>query len=79
MPDINLIDLRSNELKTGSHLSPKLLEEIKVTVEKKEQIMLFLNRRGYAPLTLCFKCGFRIECPNCYTSWLVEHKIHGKL
>lgn len=79
MPDINLIDLRSYKPKIGSSLSPKLLEEIKVTIGKKEQAMLFLNRRGYAPLTLCSKCGFRIECPNCHTSWLVEHKIHNKL
>ena len=79
MPNINLIDLRTYKPKIGSSLSPKLLEEIKITVEKKEQVMLFLNRRGYAPLTLCSKCGFRIECPHCHTSWLVEHKIHNKL
>jgi primosomal protein N' (replication factor Y) len=48
------------------------------TLAAKEQALLFLNRRGYAPLTLCRHCGFRLQCPNC-TAWLVEHRFHGRL
>ena len=48
------------------------------TLEAGEQAMLFLNRRGYAPLTLCRACGYRLQCPNC-TAWLVEHRLHGRL
>ncbi len=48
------------------------------TLAAGEQAMLFLNRRGYAPLTLCRNCGFRLHCPNC-TAWLVEHRFHGRL
>jgi primosomal protein N' (replication factor Y) len=47
-------------------------------MEKGQQSLLFLNRRGYAPLTLCRKCGHRFECPQC-TAWLVEHRFKGKL
>ena len=43
-----------------------------------EQALLFLNRRGYAPLTLCRACGHRFQCPNC-SAWLVEHRFRGKL
>jgi primosomal protein N' (replication factor Y) len=48
------------------------------TLERGEQVLLFLNRRGYAPVTLCRKCGFRFECPNC-SAWLVEHRFRHRL
>jgi primosomal protein N' (replication factor Y) len=55
-----------------------LLEALKQTIADGHQAMLFLNRRGYAPLTLCRACGHRLNCPNC-TSWLIEHKQIHKL
>jgi primosomal protein N' (replication factor Y) len=62
----------------GGFLSPALLEEMRRTLEKGEQSLLFLNRRGYAPLTLCRSCGHRFQCPSC-SAWLVEHRFRGQL
>jgi primosomal protein N' (replication factor Y) (superfamily II helicase) len=73
MPDISLIDMRSEGPSGGSWLSPLLVNQLKETLAAGEQAMLFLNRRGYAPLTLCRTCGHRFQCPNC-TAWLVSHR-----
>jgi len=78
LPDIRLIDLRRTAPERRSFLAPQLIEELRHTLEAHEQSMLFLNRRGYAPLTLCRQCGFRLQCPNC-TAWLVEHRFHHRL
>lgn len=78
LPDLRAIDMRRNPPARGGFLSPQLLEEIKRTIARKEQALLFLNRRGYAPLTLCRVCGHRFQCPDC-SSWLVEHRFRGKL
>jgi primosomal protein N' (replication factor Y) len=55
-----------------------LLGQVRETVARGEQALLFLNRRGYAPLTLCRVCGHRFQCPDC-SSWLVEHRFRGQL
>jgi len=73
LPDISLIDMRIEAPSGSRWLSPKLIEAVKETFDAGEQAMLFLNRRGYAPLTLCRTCGYRFQCPNC-TAWLVEHR-----
>jgi primosomal protein N' (replication factor Y) len=78
MPIIELIDLRPLKMPAQNFISPPLLEALKQTIADKHQAMLFLNRRGYAPLTLCRACGHRLNCPNC-TSWLIEHKQFHKL
>lgn len=78
LPDIAGIDMRKSPPPPGRWLSPVLAGAIEETLAKGEQGMLFLNRRGYAPLTLCRKCGTRIECPNC-SAWLVEHRLHRRL
>ncbi len=82
MPEINVIDLKKDKPQKGvwgvSWLSPVLVEALKANLEKNEQSMLFLNRRGYAPLTICRDCGHRIQCPNC-TAWLTEHRKTGRL
>jgi primosomal protein N' (replication factor Y) (superfamily II helicase) len=78
MPEVALIDLRETPPERGQFLSPPLLAETAATLVRGEQAMLFLNRRGYAPLTLCRKCGHRMQCPNC-TAWLVEHRIRRQL
>jgi primosomal protein N' (replication factor Y) len=62
----------------GHFLAPPLIEAVRDTLARGEQAMLFLNRRGYAPLTLCRHCGLRIQCPNC-TAWLVEHRTRYEL
>ncbi|MDP6787291.1 MAG: primosomal protein N' [Rhodospirillales bacterium] len=73
LPDVALIDMRSEAPSAGRWLSQTLLDAIRETLEAGEQAMLFLNRRGYAPLTLCRACGHRLQCPRC-TAWLVEHR-----
>lgn len=75
MPTIQTIDMRHYP---HNWISPPLEDAIAQGLEAKEQVMLFLNRRGYAPLTLCRTCGHRLMCPTC-TSWLVEHKRNGRL
>lgn len=78
MPDIASIDLRNDTLERGKFLAPRLVREMGETLERGEQVLLYLNRRGYAPLTLCRHCGHRFQCPNC-TAWLVEHRFRRVL
>ena len=78
LPDLKLVDLRRHAPARGGFLSPVLLKAIEETLARKEQSLLFLNRRGYAPLTLCRVCGHRFECPQC-SSWLVEHRFREQL
>jgi len=73
LPMILLIDLRKESPPSGSWLSPTLSAALDKTLNANEQAMLFLNRRGYAPLTLCRGCGHRFQCPAC-TTWLVAHR-----
>jgi primosomal protein N' (replication factor Y) len=73
LPDVALVDMRSDGPPAGRWLSATLVSAIQKSLEAGEQTMLFLNRRGYAPLTLCRVCGHRIQCPRC-TAWLVEHR-----
>ncbi|RWP38024.1 primosomal protein N' [Mesorhizobium sp.] len=78
LPDLKTIDMRRTPPARGGFLSPVLLGHMRQTLEKKEQSLLFLNRRGYAPLTLCRVCGHRFGCPVC-SAWLVEHRFRGQL
>jgi primosomal protein N' (replication factor Y) len=78
MPKIRAVDLRREEIPKGRWLSPTLVMSVEDTVGRGEQALLFLNRRGYAPLTLCRSCAHRYECPNC-SSWLVEHRFRRSL
>lgn len=78
MPDVRAVDLRADPPERGKFLSPKLVAAMHETLGRGEQAMLFLNRRGYAPLTLCRTCGYRISCPHC-SAWLVEHRAHARL
>ncbi len=82
LPDIKIIDLKKDKPLKGcwgmSWLSPTLVTALKENLDKGEQSALFLNRRGYAPLTICRDCGHRIQCPHC-TSWLTEHRSIKKL
>ncbi|ESX46386.1 primosomal protein N' [Mesorhizobium sp. C416B] len=78
LPHLKSIDMRRAPPARGGFLSPLLIGEMQRTLEKKEQSLLFLNRRGYAPLTLCRVCGHRFGCPVC-SAWLVEHRFRGQL
>jgi primosomal protein N' (replication factor Y) len=78
LPDVAAIDMRASPPARGRWLSPVLVEAVAQTLDRGEQALLFLNRRGYAPVTLCRKCGFRFECPNC-SAWLVEHRFRKRL
>lgn len=78
MPAISLVDLRREKPERGGFLSPPLRAALLENLAGGEQSLLFLNRRGYAPLTLCRSCGHRIQCPNC-TAWLVEHRYQRRL
>ena len=78
LPDIDIVDLRSEVPERGRWLAPRLVKAMEDRLERGEQSLLFLNRRGYAPLTLCRHCGYRFQCPNC-TAWLVEHRFSARL
>jgi primosomal protein N' (replication factor Y) len=78
LPSVEAIDLRRAPPPPGRFISPVLAEAVKTALERKEQALLFLNRRGYAPLTLCRACGFRFSCPNC-DAWLVDHRFRKQL
>jgi len=78
MPDIRAIDLTQDPPPRGRWLAPSLVAELEANLERGEQSLLFLNRRGFAPLTLCRHCGHRFQCPNC-TAWMVEHRLMHRL
>jgi len=78
LPSVALIDMRKEKLTSGRFLSSPLVKALEETLADGEQALLFLNRRGYAPLTLCRACGHRFQCPNC-SAWLVEHRFTGRL
>ncbi len=78
LPDIELIDLKLNRLGRQRWISEPLEAAVKDTLAAGRQAMLFINRRGYAPLTLCDACGFRLQCPHC-SAWLVEHRLSQRL
>lgn len=75
LPDIHVVDMR---LFGKTWISPPLQQAITEVLNRQEQAVLFLNRRGYAPITLCKQCGYRCQCPGC-TSCLVEHKASATL
>jgi primosomal protein N' (replication factor Y) (superfamily II helicase) len=78
LPRIDLIDMKSAAVPAGSWLSEPLFADVKQALDAGDQALLFLNRRGYAPLTLCRACGHRIDCPECAAS-LVEHRFRRVL
>lgn len=82
LPEIKIIDLKKDKPKKDvwgvSWLAPSLVQAVADNLKRGDQSVLFLNRRGYAPLLLCRDCGHRIQCPSC-SSWLTEHKNAGRL
>lgn len=78
LPEIELIDLKLDPPEKGRWLSPKLTQAMAEALARGEQALLYMNRRGYAPLTLCRACGHRMKAPDT-DSWLVEHRFSGRL
>jgi primosomal protein N' (replication factor Y) len=78
LPELATIDLRQTPPERGRWLSPPLVQAMIETLERGQQGLLFLNRRGYAPLTICRTCGHRIQCPQC-SATLVEHRFRHQL
>ena len=78
LPDIELIDLKRDGPERGKWLSPPLAEAMADRLERGEQSLLFMNRRGYAPLVICKSCGERLKSPGT-DSWLTEHRYTGRL
>jgi primosomal protein N' (replication factor Y) (superfamily II helicase) len=78
MPSVEAIDLRRERPPPGRFIVPSLAQAVAAAIGRGEQALFFLNRRGYAPLTLCRACGFRFSCPNC-DAWLVDHRFRKQL
>jgi len=78
LPQVEAVDLKATPPEKGTWLSAPVVEAVNAALGKREQALLFLNRRGYAPLTLCRACGHRFNCPQC-TAYLVEHRLRGRL
>ncbi|MDY7098110.1 MAG: primosomal protein N' [Pseudomonadota bacterium] len=78
LPDIQLVDLTVEKPGSGHWLAAPLVRGIEERLGRGEQSLLFLNRRGYAPLTLCRNCGHRYKCPYC-SAWMVEHRLSSRL
>ncbi|TYC79978.1 primosomal protein N' [Stappia sp. BW2] len=78
LPELTAIDMRQDGPERGRWLAPGLVQGIASTYAEGGQSLLFLNRRGYAPLTLCRTCGHRFQCAHC-SAWLVEHRFQKKL
>lgn len=78
LPKIEIADMRAEKIPADEFLSGHLRGEIEKALEKNQQVALYLNRRGYAPLTLCRSCGHRLECPSC-SAWLVHHQHSNSL
>jgi primosomal protein N' (replication factor Y) len=78
LPQVRLVNLTEEKPGSGRWLAAPLIEGLAARLERGEQSLLFLNRRGYAPLTLCRNCGHRFKCPSC-SAWLVEHRLSARL
>jgi primosomal protein N' (replication factor Y) len=78
MPDVLIADMRGKKLEKNSFISPFLQQKLLNNLLAEKQSLLFLNRRGYAPLTICKPCGYKMNCPNC-SAWLVAHKASNNL
>ncbi len=75
---VSAVDMRAEAQAPRSWLSPSLRSAARQALDEGRQVLFFLNRRGYAPLTLCRGCGHRMSCPNC-AAWLVDHRLAERL
>ncbi len=77
LPPIELIDLKEHPPEKGHYISQPLIEAAQSVLDKGEQALFYLNRRGYAPLIICRSCGEKLRSPDT-DSWLVEHRASGR-
>ncbi|MEE9347442.1 MAG: primosomal protein N' [Robiginitomaculum sp.] len=77
MPEVGLVDLKEDKPERGKYLSAPLIEGARESLGRGEQVMFYLNRRGYAPLIICRNCGEKLKSPDT-DSWLVEHRRTGR-
>ena len=78
LPEVTIVDMNSEIKRTKGHFSPLLIEKIQACLDKDEQVILLLNRRGYSPFVSCRNCGYTFKCPNCDIS-LTYHKSSNTL
>ncbi len=78
LPNVKIINLNSENLKKNSWISEKTISYVDSFLKKGDQVLFFLNRRGYAPFVICKKCGYKFQCPNCSVN-LNFHKKLDKL
>jgi primosomal protein N' (replication factor Y) len=78
MPEMAVVDMRSTPPEKGRWLVPQMIDAIRDRLANQEQALVFLNRRGYAPLTICRQCGHRYACGQC-DAWMVEHRFRREL
>ncbi len=78
MPQMQLVDMRASPPPRGQWMVPEMVAGVAAALERGEQALLFLNRRGYAPLTICRGCSHRYACPDC-DAWMVEHRFRKQL
>ena len=78
MPDMRAIDMRTEDLPGSSWISPTLRRAVQQRLDNSEQALLFINRRGYAPVTICRACGHQIGCDHC-DARMVEHRFLKRL
>ncbi|WP_206020985.1 primosomal protein N' [Antarcticimicrobium luteum] len=78
LPEMRAIDMRAEKLQPGTWISPTLRGAVQARMERGEQALLFLNRRGYAPVTICRACGHQIACDHC-DARMVEHRFLKRL
>ena len=77
LPNAEVVDLKLDRKKKNIWLDPKTINFVKKYLEKKDQVLFFLNRRGYAPFIICKTCGSKLDCPNC-SIYLTFHKHINK-
>ncbi|MEX0302353.1 MAG: primosomal protein N' [Leisingera sp.] len=78
LPDMRAVDMRSEDLLPSTWISPTLKQAMKLRMERGEQSLLFLNRRGFAPVTICRACGAQVACDHC-DARMVEHRFMKRL
>ncbi len=78
LPEIKLVDLKDHPPEKGDYISAPLIDAARQVLARGEQAMLYLNRRGYAPLIICRNCGEKLKSPDT-DSWLVEHRATGRV
>ncbi len=79
LPKVKIINLKSEILDKESWIAKKTISEVNKYLDKGEQVLFFLNRRGYAPYVICKKCGYKFQCPNCAVNLNFHKKINKLL